>query len=165
MVFFDTCIWIELFGVRTPVTQSEQRRATLASALLQQMINNSEKIVTCKEQLIEIISAIQKIKLKECSKSRKANNQSGVGDLKEFRSVPEYVQTKQLCITVVNDVKHFAKVENCSYSVDEILKRIDLADINDCIYYDYCKDNQIDFYTLDGDFSNLGNYGKVHIIR
>lgn len=164
MVFFDTCIWIELCGVKTPVTQSEQRQATLASALLQQVMNNSETIVTCNEQLIEIISAVQKIKLKECAKKRKASGMSGVGDIKAFRAVPEYAQTKQLCNTVVNDVRHFAELYDCPYSIDDILRRIDLADINDCMYYDYCKANEIDFYTLDRDFGNLDDCGRVHVI-
>ena len=164
MIFFDTCIWIELCGVKAPVTQIEKRQASLASALLQRTMQSSEKIVTCNEQLLEIISTVQKIKMKECAKSLKAQGKKGCGNVKEYRQHQDFLQAKQLCDTVVNDVKHFADIYACSYSVDEILKRIDLADINDCIYYDYCKENGIEFYTFDKDIVNLGATGRVHVI-
>lgn len=164
MVFFDTNIWIELCGVKTPTKPNEIRQATLASALLQRIMNSDEIIVTCNEQLLEIISAVQKIKMTECSKNYKASGKRGIGNIKEFRKTPEYASAKQLCNTVVADVKHFAEMRDCEYSVDDILKRIDVADINDCIYYDYCKQNSIDFYTFDHDVIALGATGRVHVI-
>lgn len=164
MVFFDTNIWIELCGVKTPIKPNEIRQATLASALLQRVMNSDEVIVTCNEQLLEIISAVQKIKMNECRKIYKASGKQGIGNIKEFRSTPEYASAKQLCNTVVDDVKHFAEMRDCEYSVDDILNRIDVADINDCIYYDYCKQNDIDFYTFDHDVIALGATGRVHVI-
>lgn len=164
MVFFDTCIWIELCGVKSPVTEKQKRQAILSSALLQKTMQSSEKIVTCKEQLVEIISAVQKIKMDECRKTLKDEGKPGLANIKEFRKKDEFVLAKQLCDTVLKDVKHFADIYECAYSVDEILARIDLADINDCIYYDYCKENNIDFYTFDKDIINLGTTGIVHVI-
>ena len=165
MVFLDTCIWIELCGVKAPVTPHEIRQTQLASTLLQKLMQQNEQIVTCNEQLLEIISAVEKIKLKEYNRLAKGNGQSGCGDLKSFRSKSEFLNAKQLCNTVVTDVKHFADVHDCEYSVDQILNRIDLADINDCIYYDYCKEKKIEFYSFDMDISKLGQLGTVHILR
>ena len=34
MIFLDTCIWIELCGARTPVSEQERRQARAASNLL-----------------------------------------------------------------------------------------------------------------------------------
>ena len=165
MVFLDTCIWIELCGVKAPVTPNESRQTQLASTLLQKLMQQNEQIVTCNEQLIEIISAVEKIKLKEYNRVAKGNGQPGCGDLKSFRSKVEFSNAKQLCNAVVSDVKHFADVHDCAYSVDEILSKIDLADINDCIYYDYCKNKGIEFYSFDMDISKLGQLGTVHILR
>lgn len=100
----------------------------------------------------------------ECRKTLKAEGKPGLANIKEFRKKDEFVLAKQLCDTVLKDVKHFADIYECVYSVDEILARIDLADINDCIYYDYCKENNIDFYTFDKDIINLGTTGIVHVI-
>ena len=105
------------------------------------------------------------IKLKEYNRVAKGNGQPGCGDLKSFRSKVEFSNAKQLCNAVVSDVKHFADVHDCAYSVDEILSKIDLADINDCIYYDYCKNKGIEFYSFDMDISKLGQLGTVHILR
>lgn len=66
---------------------------------------------------------------------------------------------------MIEDVKHFADIHKCAYSVEEILARIDLADINDCIYFDYCKNNDIEFYSFDMDIEKLGNLGVVHILK
>lgn len=157
MVFFDTCIWIELCSVRTPITQNEKRQAMAASNLLSNIRKSNEKIVTCKEQLIEIISAIQKVKMREYNKFVKTQTTlSGVGDLKEFRQVSEYSNVQNLCRQVCTDVKHFCDIHNLGeVSLDEVLNRIHLADINDCIYYDYCIDNGIKMYTFDNDFKNI----------
>lgn len=165
MVFFDTCIWIELCGVKTPTTPNAERQATLASALLTKVMNSEEKIVTCDEQLLEIITVVQKIKMEECRKKYKASGQGKIRGLKDFRNTPEFASAKDLCDTVVSDVKHFADVNACEYSVDEILSRIDIADIHDCIYYDYCKENGIDFYSFDKDIISLGAMGRVHIVE
>lgn len=165
MVFLDTCIWIELCGVKSPVKPNEIRQANIASALLQRLMASKEKIVTCNEQLLEIISAVEKIKLKEYNRLAKKTGASGCGDLKSFRNTGDFWSAKQLCSTVIADVKHFADIHKCTYSVDEILSRIDLADINDCIYYDYCKENNIEFYTFDMDIEKLGSLGTVHVLK
>lgn len=166
MVFLDTCIWIELCGVKSPATPNEIKQANLASSLLQMLLTNNEIIVTCNEQLLEIISAVEKIKLKEYNRNTKNSGGIGCGSIKEFRSrTSDFQNAKLLCQTVVEDVKHFAEIHNCAYSVDEILNKIDLADINDCIYYDYCKQSEIEFYTFDGDVLNLGTAENVHILK
>lgn len=165
MVFLDTCIWIELCGVKSPVTNNEQRQAQIASSLLQRLMNDNEKIVTCDEQLLEIISAVEKIKMKEYNRYAKAIGQNGCGNIKEFRTTSSFSSAKSLCTTVIEDVKHFADTQNINYSVEDILDKIDLADINDCIYYDYCKNNEIEFYSFDADIDKLGQSGIVHVLR
>lgn len=165
MVFLDTCIWIELCGVKSPVKPNEIRQANMASTLLNKLMNDRETIITCNEQLLEIISAVEKIKLKEHNRIAKANKNRGCGDLKDFRSTGDFLSAKQLCNSVVEDVKHFANIHECTYSVDDILDRIDLADINDCIYYDYCKKNNIEFYSFDMDIEKLGSLGIVHVLK
>lgn len=166
MVFLDTCIWIELCGVKSPVTSNEIKQADLASSLLNMLLNNKIKIVTCDEQLLEIISAVEKIKLKEYNRNVKKGGGSGCGNIKEFRlRTSDFQRAKLLCQTVVEDVKYFTELHNCSYSVDEILNKIDLADINDCMYYDYCMQNKIDFYTFDADILKLGVAENIHILE
>lgn len=65
MVFLDTCIWIELCSVRTPVKPNEIRQANEAGRLLTNLLNTKEEIVTFNEQLLEIVSAVQKVKMRE----------------------------------------------------------------------------------------------------
>ena len=161
MVFLDTCIWIELCLVRTPQKQHEIRQANIASTLLQKLMNEDKTIVTCNEQLLEIISAVEKIKMKEYNRLAKANGIARCNNIKDFRTREDFASAK----TVISDVKHFADVHHCTYSVDQILSKIDLADINDCIYYDYCKEKGIEFYTFDMDIEKLGMLGNVHVLR
>ena len=61
MIFLDTCIWIELLGVHSPQESHEIRQAQAASNLLETVLEESEQIITCREQLLEIINAIQKV--------------------------------------------------------------------------------------------------------
>lgn len=165
MVFLDTCIWIELLGVRTPVKEHEKRQAFAASNLFDRILRENENIVTCEEQLLELISAIEKVKMKSVSSLRKERNLSGIGNLKSFRDIEEFEEVKVLCDTVINDVRHFASVNDIgNYKIDSILKRLDLADINDCLYYDYCIDHDVELYTFDDDLTHLGEYDKLHII-
>ena len=86
MIFLDTCVWFELLGVRTPVKPHEVQQATAASELLNRILGEKEKIITCKEQLIELVSAIEKVTMKTVSRERKNNNLPGVG---EFKRVSE----------------------------------------------------------------------------
>lgn len=166
MIFFDTCIWIELCSVKSPSTENEIRQATKASNLLNDCISKQEQIVTCDEQLLEIISAVQKIKMKEFNRNAKANGNAGCGNIKEYRQQGDFEVTKNLCRSVVEDVLYFSgeTSEACGYSVDNILSQIHLADINDCIYFEHCKNNNIDFYTFDKDITNLGSNEYIHVI-
>ena len=45
MVFLDTCIWIELCGVKAPVTPNEIRQTQLASTLLQKLMQQNLFVV------------------------------------------------------------------------------------------------------------------------
>lgn len=141
------------------------RQANIASTLLQKLMNEDKTIVTCNEQLLEIISAVEKIKMKEYNRLAKANGIARCNNIKDFRTREDFASAKSLCNTVISDVKHFADVHHCTYSVDQILSKIDLADINDCIYYDYCKEKGIEFYTFDMDIEKLGMLGNVHVLR
>ena len=69
MVFFDTSIWIELCCVATPVNKAQQVKAQKAASLISKAISDGETVVTCKEQLIEIISAVMKVKMREYNKT------------------------------------------------------------------------------------------------
>ena len=64
MIFLDTCIWIELLGVHSPQESHEIRQAQAASNLLETVLEESEQIITCREQLLEIINAIQKVTMR-----------------------------------------------------------------------------------------------------
>lgn len=161
MIFLDTCIWFELLGVRTPIKSHEIQQAKAASELLDRILESNEKIITCKEQLIELVSAIEKATMKAVSRERKSRELQGIGSLKEFRKLKEFQDTKRLCETVIDDVRHFAMIHNIGdYDMDSVIERLDLADINDCLYYDYCSNHNVDFYTFDSDLENLG-YNKI----
>lgn len=162
MIFLDTCVWIELLGVRSPIKTHEKRQATAASELLETILTTKKKIITCKEQLIELVSAIEKVTMRTVNQERK-KNLPGIGNLKEFRQLNEFQNTKRLCETIVNDVTHFAEIHNIgNYDMSSIIQRLDLADINDCLYFDYCTKENVDFYTFDSDLKNLGNNRQLH---
>lgn len=164
MIFLDTCVWIELLGVRTPKKEHEIRQARVATELLENIVSCNETIVTCKEQMIELVTAIEKVTMRTVNSERKANQLSGIGSLKEFRTLEEFQNTKMLCEIVINDIKYFAQVSDIgNYCIEDILKRLDLADINDCLYYDYCIKERIDFYTFDSDLEKLGDDDCLHI--
>ena len=166
MVFFDTCIWIELCSVKSPSTANEIRQAKEASALLKDCMDKGEKIITCDEQLLEIISSVQKIRMKEFNRNAKANGSTGCGNVKEYRLQNDFKFTQNLCKSVIQDVMHFSEESAgpCGYSIDDVLAQIHLADINDCIYFEYCQKNNIEFYTFDKDITNLGANIHIHVI-
>jgi len=164
MIFLDTCIWIELVAAKNPTTPKDIRQATLASELIASINQQNEKIITCKEQLLEIISAIQKYKMREYNRSCKDSSISGVGNLKEFRETDAFNQVQELCRQAYEDVNHIAKQINLTINIEKILDNLHLIDINDCIYYDYCNDNRIDFYTFDVDFQKMPSNSKIHIL-
>ncbi len=163
MIFLDTCIWIELLGVRTPTKPHEIRQAIAASELLNCILEQNEMVVTCKEQLVELISAIEKVTMRTVNQNRKSKNMQGIGSLKEFRAQEEFKETKELCGSVLDDLRYFAVINDLGeYDIDFILERLELADINDCLYYDYCVRERVDFYTFDVDLKKLGNDNILH---
>lgn len=165
MVFLDTCIWIELCGVKSPSSDQDALQAQKASNLMKDILNKDEKIISCKEQLIEIALVIQKIKLKEYNRLAKSSGNKGCSDIKSFRGKSvEFQITKALCLNVIEDVNHFADLENYDYTIGMLLKSIDVADINDCIYFNLCKDKGAKLYTFDKDFINWGQNSNVTIL-
>ncbi len=163
MIFLDTCVWIELLGVRTPVQAHEILQAKAASELMERKLGQDESIVTCKEQLIELVTAIEKVMMRSVNRERKEKNLQGVGNIKEFRKLTEFQETKQLCKMVIDDVSHFAEISHIGiYNIEDIIQRLDLADINDCLYYDYCMKEKIDFYTFDWELGQLGMNNYLH---
>lgn len=101
MTFLDTCVWLEVCAASSPSSQMEKVRMQRASTLLANLQNSGEIIVTCKEQLIEVIQAVQKIKLRECNRIRKMNQCAGVGSLKEFRDAPEFANAQNICRQII----------------------------------------------------------------
>lgn len=161
--FFDTCVWIELLGVRKPVKPHEVRQSRAASDLLNRAISEEETIITCKEQMLELIQAIEKVAMRTVNRTRKQNQQSGVSALKEFRTLQEFQATKELCETVIDDVRRFAIVKDIGeYNISSILKLLELADINDCLYYDLCVGENVRIYTFDSDMARLGESEVLH---
>lgn len=164
MIFFDTNIWIELLAVRTPEKEHEIKQARLASNLLKDVLSSKCKIFTCKEQLIEIIIAVQKIKQKEYNQHTKENGSKGVGSLKEFRKTNEFAQAQALCATICNDIRKLATVAtdfSGSYEIEEILRNLPILDINDYMYFNYCSSNKIKLYTFDKDFEALNSKESI----
>lgn len=162
MVFLDTCIWIELCGVKTPEKEHEIRQAVVAGNLIKDIVENKTTIITCKEQLLEVIQSVQKSKMREFNNQAKKAGTRGVGDLKSFRKDPAYQSAKELCKQVVSDVIKFSKIEkSLDCSIDELLDKIHLADINDYIYYDFCKNYGVKLYTFDSDFDAIDSDGIV----
>lgn len=156
MVFFDTNIWIELLAVSSPEKEHEIRQARAASELLQKMKKKKEEIVTCKEQLIELIHAVLKIQMRTFNRRQKSAGEQGVGGIKEFRKSMEYQNSQLICSQVYGSMKALTIMdEKFSYSIEKILTSIQLADINDIMYFFYCQENNIRLYTFDGDMENL----------
>ncbi|OUN20020.1 PIN domain-containing protein [Pseudoflavonifractor sp. An85] len=161
MVFFDTCIWIELCCTMVPSNPTQQAQAQKASQLLANVQQQNEQIVTCNEQLIEVISAIQKVKMREYNKISKP----GVGNLKEYRNTSDFASAKALCAQAVADISHLStKCELQPYQINDVLARLHLVDMNDYLYYQHCIAQKIDFYTFDGDFANLDAAPQIHIL-
>ena len=164
MIFLDTCIWIELVAAKTPVTQNDINQAIMASELLSDIREKQEKIITCREQILEIISAIEKNKMREYNRERKESGMSGVGQLKEFRCTAAFRDVQELCEQACEDVRHMAEMHEVNIDINGVLANIHLVDINDYVYYDYCNEKGIEFYTFDNDFKNITSSEKVHIL-
>lgn len=59
-------------------------------------MNEDKTIVTCNEQLLEIISAVEKIKMKEYNRLAKANGIAGCNNIKDFRTREDFASVQQL---------------------------------------------------------------------
>ena len=104
--------------------------------------------------------------MKEFNRNAKVNGNAGCGNVKEYRLQNDFKFTQNLCKSVIQDVMHFSEESAgpCGYSIDDVLAQIHLADINDCIYFEYCQKNNIEFYTFDKDITNLGANIHIHVI-
>lgn len=152
MIFLDTNIWIELLAVRTPVEPHEILQAQKSSNLLK---SNIDKIMTCQEQLLEILYVIQKVKRKEYDKELRASGQKGINSVKEFRKYSEFKNTVKLCNSVYEDIKRLATIDfEFSYKIDDVLNNLELVDTNDYIFLKYCLDRNIKLYTFDIELFN-----------
>ena len=165
MVFFDTCVWIELCCAATPVDAAQRAKAQKAATLISNAIADGEAIVTCKEQLIEIISAVMKVKMREYNKTCKINAQVGVGNIKEYRKTQDFSSTQELCKQAISDVcKMTTSFPMDEYDVTDIMDHIHLVDINDFLYYQYCVTKKINFSSFDADFNGLNASEYIHIV-
>ncbi|MGN0355006.1 MAG: PIN domain-containing protein [Muricoprocola sp.] len=166
MIFLDTCIWFELLVTRIPETVHEKTQVKAATELLGDISKKDIKIISCEEQMLELINAIEKAGLRYSNRERKQQKLPGFGKLKEFRSDKMFEKTKEMCESAINDLRHFAEINNIGeYDMDQILNRIDLADINDCLYYDYCIREKIAFYSFDGDLRKMGNSKYIYTLK
>lgn len=163
MIFLDTNIWIELLAVKSPVKPHEVSQARRAAEFIK---GNEERIVTCKNQLLEIFNAIQKIKRKEFSDRLKQEGCKGLSSVKEFRGCKEFSDAVAVCNLVMNDIRLLATVaDDFTIDVDFILKNLQFADINDNMYLKYCIDNGVKLYTFDKELAeHFGARGMVVLL-
>lgn len=157
-VFFDTNVWIELLAIRVPEKEHEKKQAINASNTLKELKKNDECIIiTCKEQLCEIIQAVLKIQMRAYNKIQKEQQtHAGVGSVKEFRKSEEFETAKMICQHVIEDMNQFASVDSeFNYEIENIVDDLNVADINDSMYYHYCNECGISLFTFDQDLVSL----------
>lgn len=159
-VFLDTCIWMELCVLSNPQDSHDVRQSSKATQLLSDLLANKTEIVSLKYQIVELIQVILKAKMKECNKNLKANNMVGIGNIKDFRNNPvsqSYLQqVLSVCQSTYEDINRISSIiDEYSINVLEMISSLEKLDVNDCIYFEYCKENNIDFYTFDSDFASL----------
>ena len=159
-VFLDTCIWMELCVLSNPQNSQEIAQSAKATQLLSNIIAQKTEIISLDFQIIELMQVIMKTKMKECNKYLKTNNLTGVNNIKEFRNSPNcqnYLnQAMLVCESTYNDIKRISSaIDEYSIDVKSIISSLENLDVNDCIYYEYCKENKIDLYTFDNDFTKL----------
>lgn len=160
MNFLDTNIWVELLVTKTPQQPHEIRQAQLASNLITDLQKNKEIIVTCKEQMLELINSIQKVKRREYNRIYKANGKNGIGSVKELRKIAEFTDVISICRMAITDLKNMAKVENTIEQpiecvIEKIFKNLKFVDITDSIFLDFCIEKKIKFYTFDKEIKDL----------
>lgn len=162
MIFLDTNIWIDLLAVTSSDKEHENIQIQKASSFLK---SNTEEIITCREQQIEMINAIQKIKRRECNRKLKAAGLKGIGSTKEFRKHQEFNDAITLCKSVYEDMQHLATIDNnFSYDVKDIINHLCNSDINDYMYLSYCIKNNIKLYTFDKELADSDKYGNVILL-
>ncbi len=165
MIFLDTNIWINALVITSSNKEYENIQIQKASSFLK---SNTEKIITCREQLIELINAILKIKRREYNRTLKESglkNITGVGSLKEFRQRKEFSDAIALCKMIYSDISHFADVEDkFSYNIEDIINHLSYSDINDYIYLRYCQNKGIRLYTFDKELANSDNKNVVVLL-
>ena len=83
-----TCIWMELCVLSNPQNSHEISQSSKATQLLSDLMTNRVEIVSLNYRIVELMQVIMKTKMKECNKDLKANNISGVTNIKEFRNNP-----------------------------------------------------------------------------
>lgn len=165
MVFLDTNVWIELLAAATPQEDYQIKQAQAASNLLKDIVARDQKIVTCKEQLVELIHAVMKIQMGRFNKSQRKRNLPGVGGLKQFRKSEEFSDAKKICIQAYDSIKKLAMIDDSFfYDIDELLNSLDMADINDIMYCAYCKKHDIKLYTFDKDMNDIDIAGESVIV-
>ena len=156
MVFLDTNIWIELLAVSSPQKDYQVKQARAASKLLKNIHTSGKKIITCKEQLVELIHAVMKIQMGRFNKLQKTQGLPGVGGLKQFRKSDEFLLAKEICKQAYHSMTELAVLDDSfSYNVYDILASIEQADINDIMYCTYCQKNNIQLYTFDKDMNEI----------
>lgn len=161
-VFLDTCIWMELCVLSNPQDFHDVIQNRKASQLLSDLLLDKDKteIISLKYQIIELIQVILKSKMKECNKSLKAMGLPGIENIKDFRNNPRsriYLQQAlSVCQSTYEDILRMSSViDEYAVNIPEMISFLDELDVNDSIYYEYCKKNNVDFYTFDKDFLNL----------
>lgn len=168
-VFLDTCVWIELLAVSTPVQPYQIAQASLASNLMKQLTISNTKIVTCEHQLLELINAILKAKKNEFNRMTKTNpNFKGVSSPKELRTKypNEFKAGVDVCKMAIDSIKKLTvKVGDADVCIDNILNNLEYVDINDFIYYDYCKKNSIQLYTFDLELKRVDDSNIVVLLN
>ena len=84
----------------------------------------------------------------------------GISSVKEMRTdsrCQKYVnEMKEICEMFLRDINNFATdIDDFDCNIDSLIEFIDKVDVNDYIYYQYCKQNNITLYTFDSDFKKL----------
>ena len=133
--------------------------------MLKSLLSDKRRICSCYEQLIEIVNAIQKVKQKAFNKKQKEAGKKGIGSVKEYRRYPEFSATAAVCKMAIEDIKTYGRGRTscrCAYRAD--LDNLHLIDINDYIYYNYCKKNNLEMYTFDKELKELDKFTVVTLL-
>lgn len=156
--FFDTCIWIELYALSTSGS-TNKKRFKVISELYNNILNSKEEIVSCLQQIYELIQTIIKKKMDQYNKSRPKGNK-GVGNFREYRKTEDYKLTLKLVKMIITELLKENKVTLIEFrnkeffdkTFDELFIHLESIDLNDYLYYKICQTENIKLYTIDKDF-------------